>query len=150
MTQITYLKADEAPSKVHSKYTNFADIFSLKLAVELLKHMRINNHNIKLVDNWELPYGLIYSFGPMKLEIMKAFIENNLANDFIRSSKSSAKVLIFFNKKLNSSLRLCMDYQSVNNLTIKNQYPLFLIKKSLDWLGWACRFTQFNLTNAYH
>ncbi len=43
-----------------------------------------------------------------------------------------------------------MDYRGLNNLTIKNQYPLPLIGESLDWLGWARHFTQLDLTNAYH
>ncbi len=43
-----------------------------------------------------------------------------------------------------------MDYRGLNNLTIKNQYPLPLVEESLDWLGWARRFIQLDLTNAYH
>ena len=34
-TQIVYLKADEALTKVSSKYTDFTDVFLLKLAAEL-------------------------------------------------------------------------------------------------------------------
>ena len=33
---------------------------------------------------------------------------------------------------------------------IKNQYPLPLIAESLDWLGQAKKFTQLDLTSAYH
>ena len=43
-----------------------------------------------------------------------------------------------------------MDYRGLNNITIKNQYPLPLIGESLDRLGRARRFTQLDLTNAYH
>ena len=43
-----------------------------------------------------------------------------------------------------------MDYRGLNNITIKNQYLLPLISKLLDWLGWAKRFSQLDLTNAYH
>ena len=49
--QIAHLKADEALSKVQSKYAKFADIFSPKLATELLKHTGINDHAIELVDD---------------------------------------------------------------------------------------------------
>ncbi len=49
--QIAYLKADEAPSKVPSKYVDFADVFLPKLATELSEHMKINNYAIKLVDD---------------------------------------------------------------------------------------------------
>ena len=43
-----------------------------------------------------------------------------------------------------------MDYWDLNNITIKNRYPLLLIGESLNWLGRASRFTQLDLTNAYH
>ena len=45
--QITYLKADKALTKVSSKYADFTDFFSPKLAIKLPKHTRINNHIIK-------------------------------------------------------------------------------------------------------
>ena len=47
--QIAYLKADEAPIEVLSKYANFIDVFSLKLATKLLEH-GISNHVIELID----------------------------------------------------------------------------------------------------
>ena len=49
--QIAYLKMDEAPSKVPSKYADFADVFFLKLAAKLSEHTRINDHAIELVDD---------------------------------------------------------------------------------------------------
>ena len=148
--QIAHLKADEAPTKVPSEYADFADIFSLKLAVELPKHTGINNHAIKLVDDWQPPYGPIYSLRPVELETLKTYIKNNLANGFIRPSKSPAGAPIIFDKKLDGSLRLCVDYRGLNNLTIKNRYPLPLVGESLNRLGRARCFTQLDLTNAYH
>ncbi len=132
--QIVYLKVDEALSKVVSEYANFADVFFPKLATELLEHTRINDHTIELVEDQQSLYGPIYSLGPMKLETLKAYIKNNLANSFIRPSKSPAKVPIFFDKKPNGSLRLYMEYRDLNNLIIKNRYPLFLVKELLDRL----------------
>ena len=49
--QISGLIVKKTPTKVPNKYTNFADVFSLDLASKLLKHTRINNHAIKVVDN---------------------------------------------------------------------------------------------------
>ncbi len=133
--QIAYLKENKAPSKVPSEYTDFTNVFSPKLAVELSEYTGINNHTMKLVDDQQPPYGPIYSLGPVELEILKAYIENNLANGFIKPFKSPARVSIFFEKKLDGSLRLCVDYQGLNNLTIKNWYLLPLVRKSLDWLS---------------
>ncbi len=116
--QIAQLKADKAFTKVPRKYADFVDVFSPKLAAKLPKHTGINDHAIKLVDNQQPPYGPIYSLGPVKLETLKAYIENNPASNFIWSSMSPTGVPIFFNKKPDGSLRLCVDYWGLNNLTI--------------------------------
>ena len=84
------------------------------------------------------------------MEILKTYIKNNLANSFIQPSKFSAGALILFDKKLDRSLRLCINYQGLNNLIIKNRYLLPLIDESLDRLGQTKQFTQLDLTNAYH
>ncbi len=108
--QIAHLKADEAPTEVASEYADFVDVFSPKLAVELSEHTGINDHAIELVDDWQPPYGLIYSLRSVELKPLKAYIENHLASGFIRSSKSPAGASILFDKKPNGNLRLCVDY----------------------------------------
>ena len=46
-TQIAYLKADEAFTKVLSKYADFTNVFSLKLVVELFEYIKMSDHAIK-------------------------------------------------------------------------------------------------------
>ena len=149
-SQISGLIAKEAPTKVPTKYSDFADVFSPDLAFELPEHTGINNHTIKLVEDQQPPYGPIYSLELVELETLKTYIETNLANGFIRPSKLPAGAPIQFDWKSDGSLRLCVDYQGLNNLTIKNRYPLLLIEELLDRLKRAKQFTQLNLTSAYY
>ncbi len=86
----------------------------------------------------------------MELETLKTYIETHLKTRFIRPSKSPAGASIFSDRKPDRTLRLYVDYRGLNNLTIKNRYPLPLIGESLDQLGRAKRFTQLDLTSAYH
>ncbi len=130
--QIAYLKADEVLTKVPSEYADFTDVFSPKLAAKLSEQTGINNHAIELVDDRQLPHGPIYNLGPVELETLKVYIKNNLASGFIRPSKSPIRAHILFDKTPDGSLRLCVDYRGLNNLTINNWYPLPLIEKSLD------------------
>ena len=109
---------------------------------------RSRDHGV--TDDKQPPYRPIYSLGLVELETLKTYIETNLANGFIRPSKSPASAPILFVCKPNGSLRLCVNYQGLNNLTIKNWYPLSLIGKSLDRLGQAKRFTQLDFTSVYH
>ena len=113
-------------------------------------YLDINKLRIDLKASKQLPYRSIYSLGLVELEIFKTYIKSNLANKFIQPSKSPAEAPIFFVQKFDGNFYLCMDYRGLNNLTIKNQYLLSLIKKLLNWLKKANRFTQLNLTNAYH
>ena len=77
----------------------------------------------------------------VELETLKAHIETNLANGFIRPSQSLVSAPILFDQKVDGSLRLCVDYRGLNNFTIKDRYPLLLIKKLLDRLRRAKQFT---------
>ena len=144
------LQQDKALTKIPLEYADYADVFSSDLAMELPENTGINEHAIELVEGKQPPYGPIYSLGPVELETLKAYIETHLKTGFIRPSKSPAGAPILFDKKPDGSLRLCVDYRGLNNLTIKNRYPLPLIGESLDRLGRAKRFTQLDLTSAYH
>lgn len=117
---LVILEGYKAPTKIPTKYTDFTDNFLLNLAMELLKNIGMNEHAIKLVNRKQPLYGFIYIFSPVELEILKTYIKTHLKIVFILSSKSFVYALILFNKKLNNSFCLCIDYQGLNNLTIKN------------------------------
>ena len=103
-SQISGLIAEKVSTKFSAKYSNFADVFFPDFASEFLKHTEINNHAIKLVNGQQPPYRPIYNLEPVELKTLKAYIETNLANDFIRLSKSSASAPIVFDQKSNGSL----------------------------------------------
>ena len=94
--RVSGLIVKEVSTKVPAKYSDFADVFSLDLASKLSKYTKINNYNIKLVDGQQLSYKPIYSLGPVELETLKAYIETNLVNGFIKSSKLFAGTSILF------------------------------------------------------
>ena len=93
-----------------TEYFDFSNIFSSDFTAELPEYTRINDHPIDLLDDKQLPYGPIYSLGPVEIEMLKTYIKANLASGFIRPSKSYADAPIQFVRKKNSSLRLCVDY----------------------------------------
>ena len=103
-----------------AKYLNFANIFSKKLAEILSKRVRVNKHAIKLKRDKQPPYRLIYSLGLVELEISKTYIKTNLANSFIKASKSLASTSILFIPKFNNSFFLFVNCKKPNNFTIKN------------------------------
>ncbi len=88
--------------------------------MELPENTRINEHAIEFIEGKQPPYGPIYALSPVELETLKAYIKTHLKAEFIRSSKSPANAPILFDKKLDGSFCLCIDYRGLNNLMIKN------------------------------
>ena len=146
--QISGLIVEEAPTKVPAKYSDFADVFSPDLASELSEHTGINNHAIELLGDQQPPYRPIYNLGPVELETLKAYIETNQANGFIRPYKFPASAPILFDRNSDGFLRFYVNYRGLNKLTIKNRYPLLLIGESLDRLGRTRWFAQLDFTSA--
>ncbi len=88
--------------------------------MELPENTGMNEHAIELIDGKQPLYGPIYALSPVELETLKAYIETHLKTGFIQPSKSLAGAPILFDKKPDGSLRLCVDYRGLNNLTNKN------------------------------
>ena len=132
------------------EYLDFANVFLEKSANVLFKQTGVNEHDIKLEKGKQPPYRHIYSLWPIELKTLKTYIKTNLANGFIQTSKLPTSAQILFIRKPNNSFCLYINYQGLNNLTIKNRYLLPLIGGSLDWLGLAKKFTQLDLTSIYY
>ena len=148
--QVGALLFNKAPTEVLAGYSDYSNVFSVENTAKLPENTGMNKHTIKLKEDKQPPFGPIYSLGLVKLETLKTYIETNLANSFIRPFKSPAETSILFDMEPDGNLRLCVDYKDLNNITIKNRYPLPLIRESLNWLGRAKWFTKLDLTTAYY
>jgi len=76
------------------------------------------------------PFGPIYGLSPPELSAWYEWLDENLDMKFICESSSPAASLILFVKKKKGSLRLCVNYGGLNEGTIKNYYPLPLVKET--------------------
>jgi hypothetical protein len=108
------------------------------------------DHTIPLKENKEPPFGALYGMTQEELRALKEYIEENLTKGFIQASSSPAGAPVLFVKKADGSLRLCVDYRGLNEITIKNQYPLPLICETLDRLAKAKWYTKLDLRWGYN
>lgn len=68
----------------------------------------------------------------------------------IKPSVSPWSAPILFVKNKDDTLKLCIDYSMLNNLTIKNRYPLPRIDDLFDQFQGANIFSKIKLRSWYH
>ena len=72
-------------------------------------------------------------------------MEDQLRKGYIRPSKSSQTLPVFFVGKKDGSKRIVIDYRNLNDQIIKNNYLLPLITDLIDNMGGKKIFTKMDL-----
>lgn len=73
-----------------------------------------------------------YHMAKTKLAELKVQMEDLLKKGFIRSYMSSQRASVLSIKKKDGTMRLCIDYRKLNQVTIKNKYLLLRIDDMFD------------------
>jgi len=82
---------------------------------------------------------------PKELAELKIQLQELLDKGYVRPSSSPWGCPAIFVKKKDKTLRLCVDYRPLNEVTIKNKYPLPCIDLIFDQLAGAKVFSKINL-----
>jgi hypothetical protein len=91
-----------------------------------------------------------YKMTPKELVELKVQLNELLDKGYIHPNSSPWGCPALFVKKKDQSLRLYVDYQPLNAITIKNKYPLSRIDILFDQLASARVFSMVNLHSGYH
>ena len=84
------------------------------------------------------------------LEEIKKQIKELLEKGYIRRSSSLWGAPVLLVEKKDGSLRMVVDYRALNEVTIKNKYPLPMINDLFDQLQGAKVFSKIDLRSGYH
>ena len=87
--------------------------------------------------------------GPDKKLIADEQIETLLQMGIIRPSRSPYASAIVLVKKSDGSSRFCIDFRKLNDITIKDSFPLPVIADHVDKLGAAKYFTSLDMGSAF-
>jgi hypothetical protein len=91
-----------------------------------------------------------YRMNAEELVELKKQLNNMLQKGLIRPSASPWGSPVFFVDKRDGTIRLCVDYRRLNEVTIKNKYPLPKIEDLFDQLNGARVFSKIDLRIGYH
>ena len=135
-------------NKLKKLVSNYNDIFPKELPKELPPRRNVE-HEIRLENNSKPPSRAPYRLSFVEQEELKKQLKQLLDSNLIRPSSSPFGSPVLFVKKKENTLRMCIDYRALNNITIKNRYPLPRIDDLLDQLSQARYFSKLDLTSGY-
>lgn len=134
---------------VPEPYREFLDVFSEEKS-HRLPERRPYDHAIDLVPDAKMTHSKTYHLSHDEEKELDKFIDENLEKGYIRESKSPMSSPFFFVAKKNGKLRPTQDYRKLNDITIKNRYPLPLISEIIDSAQDFKYFTALDLRWGYN
>nr|GEV21443.1 putative reverse transcriptase domain-containing protein [Tanacetum cinerariifolium] len=91
-----------------------------------------------------------YRLAPSEMKELSDQLTELSNKGFIRPSSSPWGAPVLFVKKKDGSFRMCIDYQELNKLTLKNRYPLPRIDDLFDQLQGLSVYSKIDLRLGYH
>jgi hypothetical protein len=141
-------QVDAAPTMDVRTVSEFLDVFSEELLG--MPPDREIEFMIELVPGTTPIFKRSYRMTANQLAELKEQLQELLDNGYIRPSASPRGAPIIFVPKKDDTQRMCVDYRSLNEVTIKNKYPLPRIDDLFDQLKGACVFSKIDLRSGYH
>jgi hypothetical protein len=90
-----------------------------------------------------------YHYSPQHKTEIEAQVKQLLESGLITHSHSPfASPILLVNK--DGTWRFCVDYKKLNDMTIKNRFPMTIIEEILDELVGAKYFTKLDMKAGYH
>ncbi len=129
---------------------DFRDLFNKENFGEL-PEPKPWDHAIELIPNANANLDCkVYPLNRAEQEELDKFLDENLSSGRIHPSKSPMASPFFFAKKKDGKLRPVQDYRKLNEMTIKNCYPLPLISELMDKLCSARYISRLNVCWGYN
>jgi hypothetical protein len=127
--------------------TEFGDIFS---EPKSLPPHRDLDHAISLKSDATPVNTRPYRYSPLQKDEIERQVAEMLASGVITNSMSPFASPVLLVKKKDGTWRFCIDYRKLNELTIKNKFPLPVVDELLDELAGTKFFSKLDLRAGYH
>ncbi|UYV71114.1 hypothetical protein LAZ67_8001791, partial [Cordylochernes scorpioides] len=121
----------------------YGDLFSSRLGRTNLTKHRIDTEDAKPIKHKP------YRVSAKERDIIKEQIDEMLTEGIIRPSSSPWSFLVILVKKRDGKYRFCVDYRKLNNVTVKDVYPIPRIDEVMDTLQGSTYFSAIDLRSGY-
>lgn len=141
------LQPRELHADIKLLLADFEDVFQVPFG---LPHVRLQDHKIPLQDEYQVVKVRPYRYPAIQKTEIERFIREMIEAGIVRDSNSPVASPIVMVKKKDGSWRLCVNYRQLNQLTVKDKFPIPVIEELLDKLGHAVYFSKLDLRSGYH
>ncbi|GJR35704.1 putative reverse transcriptase domain-containing protein [Tanacetum coccineum] len=141
-------KSDEKRLEDIPVVREFLEVFSKDLSG--LPPVRQVEFQIDLIPGAAPVARAPYRLAPSEMQELSDQLQELADRGFIRPSTSPWGAPVLFVKKKDESFRMCIDYQELNKLTVKNRYPLPRIDDLFDQLQGSSVYSKIDLRSGYH
>jgi len=140
---------EEIRAQLPPEYHDLIQAFQPSEAETLPPH-RPFDHRIEIMAGKTPPNYRARPMSVPELRVIRKYLDEHLNKGFIRPSTSSAAAPVLLARKPGGGIRICVDYRGLNNVTVKNRYPIPLIRETLDMLSRAKYYTKLDITAAFN
>jgi hypothetical protein len=146
--QMAVDSSEADPLEIIKVVSEFPDVFPKDLPG--MPPERKVEFAIKLLPGTAPIFNRAYRISGPELVELKKQIDELSEKGYIRPSTSPWAAPVLFVEKKDGTRRMCINYRALNEVTIKNKYPLPRIEDLFDRLRGASVFSKIDLRLGYH
>jgi hypothetical protein len=138
---------NEIPPEIQAVLDQYQDVFD---DPKTLPPERLLDHSIPLLPNATPVNSKPYRYSPLHKDEIEKQVKQLLAAGLIVPSTSPFASPVLLVQKKDGTWRFCVDYRRLNDIIVKNRFPMPIIDEILDELAGTGYFSKLDMRSGYH